>query len=184
MRIGFFRKAVGLALYHMFAKHLPANYAPLGFMFQWARYLCARLILTNCGKQLYIQPGARFSHRIRIGDYSQIGEGCRINGDVTIGRYVLMAPGVHILSQSHIYSDPTVPISLQGVTHAETVIGDDVWLCTNVIVLPGVKIGDHAIIAAGSVVTRNIPEGAIAGGIPARIIRMRDGWQRPSISGI
>nr|WP_141412120.1 DapH/DapD/GlmU-related protein [Alistipes communis] len=52
-------------------------------------------------------------------------------------------------------------------------IGDDVWIGTRVIILPGVKIGSGAVIAAGAVVSRNVPDFAIVGGIPARVIKMR-----------
>lgn len=85
-----------------------------------------------------------------------------------------MGPEVTILSQNHAFSDTTKPIIEQGSDPKKPVIiGDDVWIGTRVIILPGVTVGSHAIIASGAVVTKNVPEWAIVGGNPAKILKMR-----------
>ena len=73
----------------------------------------------------------------------------------------------------HIFSDTTVPINAQGITTQDITIGNNVWLGHGAYIMPGVHIGNNAIIGAKTVVTHDIPENAIAVGVPARVIRMR-----------
>jgi maltose O-acetyltransferase len=69
-----------------------------------------------------------------------------------------------------------IPIKYQGVTEEKSVtIGDGCWICSRVIILPGVHIGKNSVIGAGSVVTKDIPDYAIAAGNPAKVVRIRDG---------
>lgn len=89
-----------------------------------------------------------------------------------------MGPDVKIYSRNHKYDRVDVPIGKQGKSHHVTIIGDDVWLGANVVVTAGCNIGDHTIIAAGAVVTGDIPAYAIAGGVPAKVIKMRQGMSR------
>ncbi|MBB1330209.1 acyltransferase [Pseudoalteromonas sp. SG43-1] len=108
-----------------------------------------------------------------------IGSGCRINENVyieqaEIGRDVLIAPNVTILSRMHEFSRIDIPISMQGYKKQMKVyIEDDVWLGRNVIVMPGIRIGKGAIVAAGSVVTKDVGDYTIVGGVPAKLIRTR-----------
>lgn len=110
-----------------------------------------------------------------IGNNFAINSGCHINasGVVKIGNDVLIGPGVKIWSINHRYESCHTPIRLQGYKKAKTIIGNDVWIAANAIVLPGVTIGDGAIISAGSVVTRDVPAHTIVGGIPAQKIGTR-----------
>ena len=85
----------------------------------------------------------------------------------------MMGPDVVILTNSHIFTDISLPMRCQGETVAPVYIGDDVWIGTRVIILPGVRIGNGVIIGAGAVVTKDIPDYAVVGGIPAKIIRYR-----------
>ena len=109
----------------------------------------------------------------------KIGSGCRINENVyieqaEIGRDVLIAPNVTILSRMHEFSSIDIPISMQGYKkQLKVYIDDDVWLGRNVIVMPGIRIGKGAIVAAGSVVTKNIDDYTIVGGVPAQLIKTR-----------
>ena len=87
---------------------------------------------------------------------------------VTIGDYVMIGPNTLIATVNH-------PISARGRRNHRGIakpvtIGNDVWIGGNVTILPGVKIGNNVIIAAGAVVTKNIPDNCIAGGVPARVI--------------
>ena len=95
------------------------------------------------------------------------------NGGIEIGADTLISPGVQCLSGNHIIDDPDVPIKYQGTTYGKVTIGEDCWLGTNAVVLPGVTIGRGAVIGAGAVVTKDIPDHAIALGIPARVVGHR-----------
>ena len=86
----------------------------------------------------------------------------------------MMGRDVIIMASSHKFDDCNIPMRLQGYKPVkEVIIEDDVWIGHRVIILPGVNIGKGSIIGAGSVVTRDVPQYAIVGGIPAKIIRYR-----------
>ena len=111
---------------------------------------------------------------IEMGDYSQLGINCKVEEDLVLGDYVLMGPDVVIFSSSHEYKNLDVPIMLQGgIERKPVVIGNDVWIGTRVIIMPGVHIGNHVIIGANSVVTHDIPDYSVAAGSPARVVRNR-----------
>jgi len=97
------------------------------------------------------------------------------NGGVEIGPNTLLSPGVQVISGNHVFDDPAVPIKLQGTAYGKVSIGEDCWLGTNVIVVPGVTIGRGAIVGGGAVVTKDIPDLGIALGIPAKVV----GWRGP-----
>lgn len=105
---------------------------------------------------------------LHIGDYSRIGMGNTIIGPVTIGNNVNLAQNIVISGLNHNYSDIRVPISKQGVTTSPVFINNDVWVGANAVILSGVTIGEHVIIGAGSVVTKNIPSYSVAVGNPAQ----------------
>ncbi len=94
-------------------------------------------------------------------------------GRVKIGNNVLIAQNVVIRASNHRYSSIDVPIQVQGHTPGEIVIGDGVWIAANVVVTSNVTIGEHSIIAAGSVVTKDLPSFGIYGGVPAELIKTR-----------
>ena len=112
---------------------------------------------------------------IEIGDNANIGSNCQVFSaqKVKIGKNALIAAYVYLVGGGHIYDDPDLPIIEQGRTASGIDIGDNVWLGAGVKVLDGVTIGEGAIIAAGAVVTEDIPAFAIAGGIPAKVIKQR-----------
>lgn len=114
----------------------------------------------------------------RIGAYTCIAGSGRIH----IGEYCIIASHCGIYANSHIFSDRTRPIVLQGVTTEGIVIEDDCWLGTGVKVLDGVRIGRGSVIGAGSVVTKDIPPFSIAVGVPAKVIRMRGEAKPPESS--
>lgn len=92
--------------------------------------------------------------------------------EVRIGRWVAVGPGCYITDHDHGTSLGT-PLRLQELRSVPTIIEDDVWLGAQTKVLKGVRIGTGSIIGAGSVVTRDIPSGVIAAGVPARVIGKR-----------
>ena len=112
---------------------------------------------------------------VEIGENANIGSNCQIFSakKVRIGKNVLIAAYTYLVGGGHIYEDPDLPIIEQGRTASGIEIGDNVWLGAAVKVLDGVSIGEGAIIAAGAVVTEDIPPFAIAGGIPAKVIKQR-----------
>ncbi len=96
-----------------------------------------------------------------------------LGGTVSIGDDTLIAGFVSIVSDNHEFRDPERTIREQGARKSTVAIGRDVWIGTGVVVLPGVHIGDGAVIGANSTVTRDIPPGAIAVGSPARVVGQR-----------
>lgn len=138
------------------------------------RLFFARLILKSCGNETAVEKGANFSRRVTLGDFSAIGINAWLKGEISIGNYVLMGPNVTILTQNHKFSRTDIPIYKQGATEEQVVIiEDDVWICQNVIILPGVRVGKGAILAAGAVITKNVEPYAIMGGNPAKVIKSR-----------
>jgi acetyltransferase-like isoleucine patch superfamily enzyme len=95
------------------------------------------------------------------------------NGGVEIGPNTLLSPGVQCISGNHVFDDPEMPVRYQGTAYGKVTVGEDCWLGTNVVVLPGVTIGRGAVIGAGAVVTRDIPAFAVALGVPAHIVGER-----------
>ena len=96
-----------------------------------------------------------------------------MRGKVEIGSNTIFGPNVSIHAENHNFSDIDKPIKLQGATRKGVKIGEDCWIGSKAVILDGVTIGSHSIIAAGAVVTKDIPEYSIAGGVPAKIIKMR-----------
>ena len=134
-------------------------------------------IFKSSGKKINIEKGAYFGtgSKIEIGDNSGIGLDCRLYGPIAIGSDVNMGPEVIVLTQNHRFERTDIPMRLQGRQELRPVtIHDDVWIGTRVIILPGVTVGRGAIIGAGAVVTKDVPEYATVGGNPAKIIKYRN----------
>ena len=106
-----------------------------------------------------------------IGDYTRIGIHNTIIGPVTIGSHVNLAQGITVTALNHNFENTNERIDLQGVTTKQVIINDDVWIGANAVILPGVTIGRHAVVAAGAVVTTDVPENTVVGGVPAKIIK-------------
>ena len=104
-----------------------------------------------------------------IGDHTRIGLHNTIIGPVTIGSHVNLAQGITVTALNHNFDNPQLRIDEQGVSTHPVTIGDDVWIGANAVVLPGVTIGSHSVIAAGAVVTKDIPPHSLAAGVPATI---------------
>ncbi len=104
-----------------------------------------------------------------IGDHTRIGLHSTVIGPVTIGSHVNLAQGITISALNHNFADPSLPIDAQGVSTSQIVIEDDVWIGANAVVLPGVRIGCHSVVAAGAVVTRDVPSGSLVAGVPATV---------------
>lgn len=106
-----------------------------------------------------------------IGDHTRIGLHNTIIGPVTIGHHVNLAQGITVTALNHNFSDVGRRIDEQGVSTRQVTIGDDVWIGANAVVLPGVSIGSHCVVAAGAVVTHDVPDHTVVAGVPSRIIK-------------
>jgi maltose O-acetyltransferase len=138
--------------------------------------MTCRSLFAKCGSNVNIESRAFFysGKRIAIGDNSSIGVNCSLYGKITIGKNVMMGPDVVTIARNHAFSQTTLPMIEQGYEEERPIsIGDDVWIGTRVIILPGVSIGSGVIIGSGAVVTKDIPDWSIAAGNPARVIRYR-----------
>lgn len=96
-----------------------------------------------------------------------------MRGKIIIGDDTIMGPGVSIHAENHEFKDIHTPIRLQGANRKGIIIGKDCWIGSKVVILDGVTIGNNVVIAAGAVVTKDIPDHAIAGGVPAKVIKYR-----------
>lgn len=167
---------VYLVLYYGIGIHLPASDSPYAFGAKsFRRFLCKGLF-KSAGRDINIEHGAYFGkgNELSIGNRSGIGLNARIQGPVSIGDHVMMGPEVHIYTRNHDFSRRDIPMIDQGDTISEPVIiGDDVWIGARSIILPGVTVGNGAIIAAGSVVTKSVAPYTIVGGNPAKLIKER-----------
>ncbi|MBQ4630515.1 MAG: acyltransferase [Clostridia bacterium] len=169
------KKYIGLFFYNLIAKHLPKSSSIVNIGQKKIRALCGKLILKKCGKNVNIEKGASFSSGICLGDNSGIGVRASISGNCTIGNDVMMGPDCIIHTRNHRFDDITKPMNTQGFQEEKpVVIGNDVWIGSRVTILPGVTIGNHVIIGAGSIVTKDIPDYAIAAGNPARVKKYRN----------
>lgn len=167
---------IKLAFYYSFLIHLPSARFTRLFS-QWRVWYFNNVlkIMTKGGNPAMISKNVYIANGKRL----KIGTGCRINENVyiekaTIGNDVMIAPNTIILSRMHEFSRVDIPMSLQGYKEElEVIIGNDVWLGRNVIIMPGVRVGDGAIVGAGSIVTKDINPFDIVGGVPARKIKNR-----------
>jgi acetyltransferase-like isoleucine patch superfamily enzyme len=108
---------------------------------------------------------------VLVGDYTRIGLHNTIIGPVTIGSHVNLAQGITVTALNHNFSDATLRIDQQGVSTQPVTIGDDVWVGANAVILPGVTVGSHSVVAAGAVVTKDVPEHTLVAGVPAKVIK-------------
>ena len=128
----------------------------------------------SLGKQSVIESYCCINNAVGdivIGDYTRIGIHCTVIGPVTIGSHVNLAQGIVVTALNHNFEDVAKRIDEQGVSTKRVVIGDDVWIGANAVILPGVTIGNHCVVAAGAVVTKDVADNSIVGGVPAREIK-------------
>lgn len=106
-----------------------------------------------------------------IGDHTRIGLHNTIIGPVDIGSHVNLAQGITVTALNHNFSDTDKRIDEQGVSTTPVTIEDDVWVGANAVILPGVTIGNHCVVAAGAVVTKDVPPHSLVAGVPAKVIK-------------
>lgn len=111
---------------------------------------------------------------VMIGDRTRIGMGCVLIGPVTVGNDVMLAQNIVVSGLNHGYEDISLPISLQKVSAKEITIADEAWIGANAVLVAGVSIGKHSVVAGGSVVTKSVPPYTIVAGNPAKAIKQYD----------
>jgi len=129
--------------------------------------------MVRFGRNTRLDAG--FGGRISVGNDVLIDDNCFITaqGTISIGNHVQISAYSFITDFNHAFSDKAETILKQGYEVANVVIGDDVWIGTHAVILPGVTVGKGSVVGAGSVVTRTIPPYSIAVGNPAKVIRTR-----------
>jgi acetyltransferase-like isoleucine patch superfamily enzyme len=181
------------------------HYAVLGARWLWLKLRFGRRLQTDgiC----FICPGVRFEIGkgavLRIGRWSWVGHGSKIRvheGEVSIGAKTVIGQECTISAYQHveigsecIIADRTMlidfdhgvveverPIRLQGIYKRDVKVGNNVWMGYGACVLRGVSVGDNSIVGTSAVVTKDVPENAVVGGVPARVLRMRDAPQHLS----
>ena len=134
---------------------------------------------TSVARNLWLHCGGMpdtYSHGFfEIGEHSFIGPNAVMGagGGIRIGNYVLFGPDVVVSSENHRFDDPDTRIRDQGVTRKGVVIEDDCWIASKAVILDGVTVGRGSVVAAGAVVTRDVPSYSVVAGIPAEVIRRR-----------
>jgi maltose O-acetyltransferase len=157
-------------LYNTGPRWLPCSDFPLFRWIKWIRYLVVKGFIRKCGKNVTIQSKARIGPSLVIGDNSGVGENCRIGSNTTIGNNVRMGPDVIICTQNHKYTRETY----EGFIRKPVTIEDNVWIGYRVIILPGVRVGKNSIIGAGAVVSKDVPPYTVVGGVPAKVLKIRE----------
>lgn len=139
------------------------------------RYIFFKIIFKSLDGMCYIAPGVTMqrSYGIKAGKNLAVNRGTLIDGkgQVQIGDNVLIGPYVIIASAQHSFDRPGIPIVMQPEKKAKVTIGNDVWIGSHVVILPGVYIGDRVVIGAGSVVTNNVESYQVVAGTPAKKVK-------------
>lgn len=169
---------LSLVVYYAFARYLPDSYTPLiGKICNKIRIALCRNIFKRCGKVSTINRMAFFGNEseVEIGDLSGIGAHCHLTNNIKIGNYVMMGPSMIAFPDNHDYADTSKPMCLQG-KHGQDeaiTIDDDCWIGERVIINCGKHIGKGVVIAAGSVIAKDVNDYEVVGGNPAKLIKMR-----------
>lgn len=172
---GALRRRIGLAFVRV--RFPRARFGQLCDVRRQASIRVGREARVSFGDRCVLDQGFTLecSGVLSVGSDTIFGHHCTVAAaeDVSIGDNCLIAELVSIRDHDHAFHDQTVPIRLQGQQRRPIRIGNNVWLGAKVTVTSGVTIGDGAVVGANAVVTRDIPPGAVAVGIPARVIRRR-----------
>ena len=125
------------------------------------------------GDRSYVAAGAYLTGELSIGRDCSVNVYTVVRGEVRIGDAVRIGAHTSILGFNHTMDDPETEVFRQPLTSRGIRIGDDVWIGSHVVVLDGVTVGDRAVLAAGAIVTKDVPAGAVVGGNPARVLKWR-----------
>lgn len=164
-----FPRGVALALLGLF-RGVP-GYAGLA-----VRYVCVRRLAAACGDNVAVYPGVYLFNleRLRLGTNIKVGEMCFLgaSGGLIIGDDTSLAHATTVLTEEHDYR-AAGPLRDTALILKPVEIGQGVWIGAGVRITAGVHINDHAVVGAGSVVTRDVPVGSVVVGVPARVLCYR-----------
>lgn len=166
------KKYLGWILYTFCGGVLPHGGYRQFPLSQSIRRLSGKLLFDYCGKEVNIGRRVRCSKNISLGNESSIGDYSYISGEVCIGNHVMIAPRCVFIAMNHRFSSEYPFQEIEG-EKKKIVIGDNVWIGYGAMILAGVKVGNGSIIAAGSVVTKDVEPYSVVGGVPARLIKKR-----------
>ena len=138
-----------------------------------------RRATLRIGRWAWIGHGCKIrvhEGEVAIGAKTVMGQECTISAyqHVSVGRECILADRVMLIDFDHGVTEVERPIRLQGIYKRDVRVGNNVWVGYGACVLRGVTVGDNTVIGTSSVVTRDVPDDAVVGGAPARLIRMRD----------
>jgi acetyltransferase-like isoleucine patch superfamily enzyme len=139
------------------------------------RYVLFHSLCDKCGDNVYIGRWCTLKNvgNIKFGDNISIHEYCYLDGEggITIGDNVSIAHGSSVLSSNHSWNNLNIPIKYNKIEVLPVKIEDDVWIGCGVRILAGVTIHSRSIVAAGAVVTTDVPPNSIVAGVPAKVIK-------------
>lgn len=150
-----------------------------GYLFADRVFVSELASITNdtleLGDRTYVAAGAYLSGSLQTGRDCTVNPYAVVRGEVVLGDAVRIGAHTSVLGFNHTMDDPDVEVFRQPVVSRGITIGDDVWIGSHVVVLDGVHVGDRSVLAAGAIVTKDVPAGAVVGGNPARVLRWRGG---------
>lgn len=169
------RFIIGKILYEIIGKRMPSSFSHVNFGSRKFRQFCIRLMLgNNCGKWINVEKNVYIPKDLVIGNGSGIGANSIISNNTKIGDNVMTGPELIIYTRNHRFDRLDIPMGAQGFADVKPVIiENDVWIGARVTILPGVHVGNGAVIGAGSVVTKNVGDYEVWAGNPAKFIKSR-----------
>jgi acetyltransferase-like isoleucine patch superfamily enzyme len=147
------------------------------FLVARARALIFSIFMVRVGKRTYFSRDVVIlsPRNVKIGSDVTINVGCRLdgNGGLDIGDFSMFGTNVTVLTAGHKFDDVDIPMKSQGNWTKKTTIGSDVWVGNNAVIMPGVVLGDGAIVGANSVVSKDVKPFNVVAGSPAKVIKIR-----------
>lgn len=129
--------------------------------------------ILDSSTTVFIPFYTNFGHFIKIGKHVFINHGCTFldMGGITLENHVLIGPKVSLITENH----PLDPAQRRGIICKPILIKRNAWIGAGATILPGVTIGENAVVAAGAVVSKDVQDNVVVGGIPAKVIKKIDG---------
>ena len=165
-----------LIIYYLFIQKLPHSRLWGGFNSLRRSFVAKGLGIMPNDSNSKFENGIYISdaRQLKIGKYVRINEHVFLQGKITIGDYVMIAPYAALYTNTHEHANVNTPMVMQGdTTTEEIVVENNAWIGRNVVILPGITIGEGAIVGANSVVTKDVTPYTVVGGVPAKVIKKR-----------